>query len=325
MLSTLRKLLNKNPLKEVSETDRNVLAICIGAAFIFWLILNLSREYSIRKTITIRYQLDPERVLVETDEVPLSQDVVIEGSGWDLIWESLRWSPIELFINLRGQKSYELSRSSLENRITRQLASGGLRVADLDFSSRTIYTNPRAGKRLPVVSRVTLDFAEGYLAAASPRFQPDSVTVSGSADVLDTIQEWYTEILTLKNIRQDMTLDVRLNAGRAGVVPSRDQVRLIVDTEAFIQRVLEVPVTVLHAPLVDSFQVIPSTVQLTVSLPKSKYARVTASDFTVVADLEGNPNDDGRNVVPLELRRQPRGIVGAMMDAEMVEYYLIRQ
>ncbi|MEM6769690.1 MAG: YbbR-like domain-containing protein [Bacteroidota bacterium] len=323
MLSTLRKLLNKNPLRKISETDRKVLAICIGAAFVFWLILNLSRDYSIRKTVLINYLLDPERVLVETEPVPTSQVISIEGSGWDLLWESLRWAPIEVNIDLRGKKNLEVNRSDLESQITRKLANGDLSVADLDFSRRSIYTNPKAGKRLPVVSRIKVDFAEGYVATSPLRFSPDSVTVSGSEDVLAVLESWPTADLTLDGVDQDIRQFVRLAPGRPGVTPSRESVRFTLEAEAFIQRKLEVPVTVIHAPVVDSFQVIPASVLLTVSLPQSSYHAIRPSDFTVVADLATNPNGNEKNIVPLELRRSPKATIGVMMETEAVEYYLI--
>lgn len=323
MLSILRKLLNKNPLREISETDRKVLAICIGAAFVFWLILNLSRDYSIRRSVDINYLLDPERVLVETEPVPTSQVITIEGSGWDLMWESLRWNNIQVYIDLRGKKNLEVNRSDLESQIARKLSNGDLSVADIDFSRRSIYTNPKAGKRLPIVSRVTVQFAEGFLAPDVPVFNPDSVTVSGSEDVLATLKEWPTEELLLDNIDEDIRQLVRLAPGGPGVTPSRENVQLTLEAEAFIQREFEVPVTVLHAPAVDSFQVIPKSVMLTVSLPQSSYYAIRPDDFTVIADLGGNRDDNGKNIVPLELRRQPQATIGIVMQTKAVEYYLI--
>lgn len=323
MLSTLRKLLNKNPLREISETDRNVLAICIGAALVFWLILNLSRDYTIRKTVQIQYLLDPERVLVETETVPLAQPITIEGSGWDLIWESMRWNNIKVDIDLRGKKSLELNRSDLTNKISRKLSNGDLSITDLDYTQRSIYTNPKAGKRVPITSRVVTGFADGFVPDNTLRFYPDSVTISGSEDVLDTITSWPTEELSIKNIDEDIRQRVRLAPGGPGVTPSRRTVDMVLETEAFIQREIEVPVTVIHAPAVDSFQIIPATVMLTVSLPQSSYHAIEAGDFTVIADLGGNRNDNGKNIVPLELRRQPQATLGVVMQTEAVEYYLI--
>ena len=323
MLSILRKLLNKNPLREISETDRKVLAICIGAAFVFWLILNLSRDYSIRKSVNINYLLDPERVLVETEPVPTSQVITIEGSGWDLLWENLRWNNIQVNIDLRGKKNLEINRSDLESQITRNLSNGDLRVTNIDFSRRNIYTNPKAGKRLPIVSRVEVNFADGFVATQMPVFTPDSVTVSGSEDVLDNLENWPTEELVLNNVDEDVRQSVKLAPGGPGVTPSRENVQFTLEAEAFIQRQIEVPVTVLHASAVDSFQIIPPSVTLTVSLPQSSYYAIRPEDFLVVADLADNRNDNGKNIVPLELRRQPQATIGIVMQTKSVEYYLI--
>jgi hypothetical protein len=100
MLSLLKRLTSKNPLRQMAETDRKVLAICIGAAFVFWLILNLSRDYSISRTVEITYQMDPERVIA--GRAPEFFDVQIQGRGWNLLWEGLRPGNLPVTIDLRG-------------------------------------------------------------------------------------------------------------------------------------------------------------------------------------------------------------------------------
>ena len=93
--------------------------------------------------------------------------------------------------------------------------------------------------------------------------------------------------------------------------------------EAFIQRELDVPVTIVNPPSVDSFQVIPETVRLTVTLPQSSYYAVRPEDFSVVADLAEIRDFTDQNTVPLQLRRSPVATLSTIVQPRAVEFYVI--
>lgn len=324
MLTILRKLLNKNPLREISETDRKVLAICMTAAFVFWLILNLSRTYTIRKTVSFNYLLDPERTLAQDSPVLSSQEIAIEGPGWDLIWESLSFDDLAVELDLRGRKNLEITRPDLQRRIIRQLSSGDLSVNNLDFVRKTIITAPKEGKTVPVTSRVKTSFADGFLATGQPVFVPDSIVVTGPGDLLAELTEWPTEAVSVTEVEEDVRQTVALAPPANSLTPSRSTVEYTLDVEAFIQRTLDVPVTVINAPEVDSFQIIPAVVRLRVTLPQTSYYLIGPDDFSIVADLGDTRNENGKNSVPLTMRLQPAATISATMETRAVEFYIIK-
>lgn len=324
MLTTLRKLLNKNPLRDMSETDRKVLAICMGAALVFWLILNLSRSYTIRKTVSFNYLLAPERALAKTTPRLDAMDISVEGSGWDLLWESLWFQEIAVDFDLREQEKLNMTNSELNRLIRRQLSSGDLTVGNLDFDRQTFLTSIKFGKKVPVVSRVNIEFADGFTATSSPTFFPDSIVVEGAEDLKDDIFEWPTSEITLKDVEGDLNQIIELAPSKNSLTASRTTVTMKLSVEAFIQRTLEIPVTVINAPQVDSFQVIPQSVMLRVTLPQSSYHAIEPDDFGIVADLGGIRNINGKNSVPLTLQRQPLATISATMETKAVEYYLIK-
>ncbi|SEP63551.1 YbbR-like protein [Neolewinella agarilytica] len=323
MLSTLRRLISRNPLKQMADTDRKVLAICMTAAFVFWLILNLSQEYSIRREVTLEYIVDPERVLV--GRMPETLEADVSGTGWNLVWESLVPGPLPVTIDIRNRDNLRLTNAELRQQVQRRLSSGALAVDNLGFESVTILTTPKEGKRVPVRSQVSLSFANGFLAADLPILEPDSVTVSGSTDELDDIAYWPTEELTLTGVNNSIKRIVTLAKPAEGLTLSRNEINYTLNVEAFIQKDIEVPVTVVHAPEVDSYRINPSTVSLRVSVPQTAYESINASDFSLVADLENLRNEDGRNSVPVILQEQPDEVISVFFETRSVEYYLIKE
>ncbi|MEM9258301.1 MAG: hypothetical protein AAGA62_01575, partial [Bacteroidota bacterium] len=124
MRSTLKRLTTNNPIRRMASTDRKVLAICIAAAFIFWLILNLSREYPIRREVQLTYKIAPDRVLV--GQIPETIEAEVTGNGWDLIWESLRPGALPVTIDLEDNESLRLTKPDLTQKIRRKLSTGGM-------------------------------------------------------------------------------------------------------------------------------------------------------------------------------------------------------
>lgn len=307
----------------MAETDRKVLAICMTAAFVFWLILNLSQEYSIRRDVTLEYVVDPERVLV--GRMPETLEADVSGPGWNLVWESLVPGPLPVTIDIRNRDNLRLTNAELRQKVQRRLSSGALAVDNLGFESVTILTTPKEGKRVPVLSEVSLAFANGFMAVDLPILEPDSVTVSGSTDVLEDVTYWSTEALDLKNVNSSVRRIVSLAKPGEGLTLSRNEINYSLAVEAFIQKIIEVPVTVVHAPEEGSYSITPSSISLRVSVPQTDYESINASDFRLVADLENLRNEDGRNSVPIILQEQPDEVISVFFETRSVEYYLIKE
>ncbi|TXF91727.1 hypothetical protein FUA23_00645 [Neolewinella aurantiaca] len=321
MRSILRTLLSKNPLKEMADTDRKVLAICIGAAFVFWLILNLSRDYTINRQVPVSYLVDPERVLV--GRMPDLLDATISGSGWNLLWETLRRDNLVLEVNVQNKENKRLTGTSLERELSRKLSSNEVSIALPGFESVPVLTTPKEGKRVPVVSRIKVTFAEGHLAISPPDIRPDSITVSGATDALEEISEWPTEALTFTEQNKTEARVVRLESPPEGITLSRTEVSYSLEIEAFIQETITVPVTLENGPEGKKYEYSPKTVDLIISLPQSAYGTVTADDFRLVADLTGLTAGESANSVPISVEQQPEVIKGLRFSPRVVEYYLV--
>ncbi|MEM9929140.1 MAG: hypothetical protein AAF840_04940 [Bacteroidota bacterium] len=322
MLSTLRKLLTNNPLRQMAPPDRKILAICLGAAFVFWLILNLSRDYDISRDIAVSYQVDPERVLV--GRMPAQIEAKVSGNGWNLIWESLRPGDLPIEIDVTTRQNPRITSSELERKINRKLSSGKLSASLPGFESIPILTTPQEGKRVPIVNKVAVDFAPGYFSPAGPSITPDSITVNGATDALEEIDSWPTTDLQLEQVNNSIIArSVTLLYPEEGITLSREKVSFDLPVEAFIQEKITVPVTIDNAPRLHKIEYSPKEVTIRVSLPQSAYGSLRAEDFLLVADLSGDNGSTASNTVPLTLRRKPKVALGVLFEPGVVEYYLV--
>ncbi len=306
----------------MAQPDRKILAICLGAAFVFWLILNLSRDYDISRGVVVSYRVDPERVLV--GRMPDRIEAKVSGNGWNLIWESLRPGDLPVEIDVTKRENLRVTSTDLERQINRKLSSGKLQASLPGFESIPILTTPKEGKRVPITSQVSLSFAQGYFSPAGPEIQPDSITINGATDVLEEITSWPTAALQLTAINTPIENQVvPLEAPAEGITLSRQEVSFSLPIEAFIQESIRVPVTIDNAPRNQKIEYTPKTVELRISLPQSAYGSFRPEDFLLVADLAGYDGSTASNKVPLTLQRRPTSIVGVLFEPDVVEYYLV--
>lgn len=322
MLSTLKSWISRNPIRSLDESDRKIFFYCFVAAFFFWLILNLSREYTIPRQVSVGYRVDAERTLVGT--MPELIQAEVRGSGWNLIWESLRSGPLSVEVDVRGKNNLRLTAAEVRQQVERRLSSGALDVADIAFESVPILTTPTVGLRVPIEARVDVKAAPGFVITDSLRLLSDSVTLSGAEDVLENYAAWPTQTFTLADLRGPKSGVLTLAAPPEGVTLSLETVRYAVGVEAAIEKTFTVPIRVVNAPQGDEFQISPTETRLRVSIVQSAYTDVKADDFDVVADLSGVLAEAGRNSVPVTLLRRPEAVRGWQLDADVVDYYLIR-
>lgn len=323
MRSILQRLTHSLPLRHMAASDRQVLLSCIGLAFVFWLILNLSQEYEIIKEVNLSYAVSPERVMAGTP--PRQIPVQLSGRGWNLIWESIRGSGIEVTIDVGEETQLLLSGNLLRQEIARQLSSGDLEIVSMGYESSQLLTTPRDGKRVPVVADVRLNYEPGYFSPAPISLRPDSVTVNGSADALVELEAWYTQPVELDNLKENTVTTVALQAPPTGLTLNYETVSLGIPVEAFIEQQLRVPVSLRNAPATDSSRVFPSVVTVTATLPESEFGQYNESDFRVEADLNQLQTANNQNTVPLMLTRVPETIKDVQFTPRAVEYYVYRR
>ena len=317
---TLQSLKDKNPLRNMETTDRQMLLICIGLAFVFWLMLNLSQDYDINKVVRLDYAVNPDRALA--GDPPRTVPVRIRGRGWNLMLESLRGREIPVLLDIGDAETLDLSRNTLEQEIRRQLSSGELEIDNLSYDPQQIITTQRDGKRVPVHSKVTAGFGPGYAALHGLSLRPDSVTVSGAIDDLAAVESWPTEAVTINNLEKSIRRAVNLVPPPEGLSLNYSEVTVAIDVEAFIEQQFRVPITLYNAPRSDSSRIFPAVVTVTATVPQRSFGTVRESDFRVEADLSRMKTSDPHNTVPLTLTRVPENITGVEFSPRAVEYYI---
>ncbi|MEL6356047.1 MAG: hypothetical protein AAFQ37_03840, partial [Bacteroidota bacterium] len=199
MQFTLQNLLDSIApyLPQVPRQDRKVLVICITAAFLFWLVVNLGREYTINKEVLVHYEVPNDQVL--RGSMTQIADLAVTGQGWNLLREGWRNPVIEVSLPVIEQEDGRISKSDIARLIEPRLSSSSLTITDFTFVPTSIVLEPKATKLVPVRLLSNVEYDQGHVPISQLLVLPDSVMLRGPREALDSLNVWYTDTLTKLN------------------------------------------------------------------------------------------------------------------------------
>lgn len=262
------------------------LAFLLFAVFI-WIIVQFSKEYNEIIDIPVEYINIPKDKLILKDN-PDVLKLKMETTGFKLAYISLL--PPTLFIDVsktrqeNGRLIYLIDEN--RNEIQSQL--------NIDFGNSlflkealVIQYRQRKEKTLRVVSKIEVEFAVGYSAADNLSIEPDSITVSGPDNILDTLNQLKTVPLTLKDIKNDISGKVSIDTTNfSNITLYQKQVAYFMDVEKYTEGNMKIPVELLNVPEDLNVVIFPKETLLFYKVNLKDYKDITVSDFQVVADFK---------------------------------------
>jgi len=276
------------PFIRLTKIERKrflVLITCVLLAIAGWLFLALNNKYVYTAKTVLVYKNFPQKKAfhpLQSDTV----DLLVEGTGWQLLFARLRVNPPSINISLDklNNRNYILFSEQLYS-VNSQLETSqkiiSVRPDTLyfDFSKRTV-------KRVPVKLVSNLTFARQFGISDDIEFSPDYVTVSGPQEELEKIREWKTDTLKLQDIQRASVSRLAMKPNlqkNVNIFPSTIEVKLPVDE--FTEKTLEIPLKVLNNNEYYNVKLYPKKVKITFMVALSSYQQVNEDFIEAAVDL----------------------------------------
>ncbi len=204
--------------------------------------------------------------------------------------------------------------------------TGGLKLLETDGDSLRFEFYRVISKKVPVVSQLQLGLPQNYLLDGELKIKPDSVTVKGPKNEVDTIVEIRTTRSELTDLTSDFSLKVALLAprGMSHTTFSDDAVLIKGEVSRFSEKVLSIPVTVVNLPEGVLVQTFPNEVEVLVKANLDILKALKPSDFELVADY-GLTSQNNQNVLRIKLVKKPLHIHAVNVLKNKVDYILKRE
>ena len=276
------------PFIKLSKVERKrflVLITCLLLAIAGWLFLALNNKYVYTAKTVILYKNFPQKKAfhpLQSDTV----DLLVEGTGWQLLFARLRVNPQSINISLDklNNRNYILFSEQLYN-VNSQLETSQKIISVkpdtlyFDFSKRTV-------KRVPVKLVSQLTFARQFGIADQVSLTPEYVTVSGPMEELAKIREWTTDTLKLHDLHSSAVSRIAMKQNlmkNVNIFPGSVEVRLPVDE--FTEKTVEVPLKILNNPEYLNVKLYPKKVKVTFMVALSGYQQVNEDFIEATVDL----------------------------------------
>ncbi|EJF51870.1 hypothetical protein SapgrDRAFT_0111 [Saprospira grandis DSM 2844] len=319
MAMKMPKMPNRQEIKAFLKTDRAILMICIGIAFIFWLFTKLSYNYRSTLNFALEYQLPKDKVLSlpPADNI----DIDVEASGWDLLGHWFSRGEFVLDLNIHDDNPQTLNAMNIKSRISRQL-SDDIKILEIRPDFIQLQPESPADKEIPLVLDNQLELAPQHHFKSEIQLQPATVKIHGPASVVSEIKSWPTVPLIQQKVNSSVIQKVRLKPHpNSNVHFEPEEVKIIATVEPTTEKRLAVEIQKKGIPDSLLLVLLPKKVEISCIVGLSDYDRLSARDFEIIADFSKIDPTQNKSI-RLQLKRKPKSVSYLQYQPKKVDYII---
>lgn len=300
--------------------------ICVLVSISFWLIVTLSKEYSVKFSYNVIYSALPAGNIL-SNELPDKVELQIRASGFQIVWNKIKRKNKAIFIDLSNaiplaqQNRCFLLTNSRIDKINAQFSSA---VNVQKISPDTIYLNfnKKVTKEVPVKSNIHVNLNPQFQLIDSISITPEKVKISGASDIVEKISFVETDVIELNDVSKSTDLNLKLKSLRDNnkieIFPNEINARITVGK--YTEATAVVPIHVLNLPAGYSLKTFPEEVTIKYNVTFRDYEKIRVGDFKVAVDFKSaQPTVSKLKVQLINFPDKARGI---KIDPEKVEYII---
>lgn len=309
----------------------SVFVSCLFIAFIFWLVIVLSKNYTTVANFKAKYlNLPTEKVLV--NKLPSDFLVELNATGFYLL--SLKWNKkedtiaihtenLKSLVNTKDDKDFYILPNFQLKELSLRLAANA-KVLRVYPDTLFFYFDKKKTKILPVRLNASFSFEKQHEMSGPIILTPAEVVVKGPESILEKIDVLYTEPLQFSNLNkaQRVFAPLALNTELDNLDFSTKKIMVNLPVEKYTESSVEVPINVITANNLIAVKTFPEKVKITYLVALSKFNKIKAEQFIVEA------NYDEKNVsskLKLKLHTIPDYIINPKLEFQKVEYIVIKK
>lgn len=292
---------------------------------IFWLMTALNETYE-REVSVPAYLVNVPKNVVITSDMEDTVRVTVRDKGFALLayiyGEGVRPININFQSFVTRQSGYGVVPSQELMKMINQRFSGASKVVQVKPDRLDFYYNYGQSRQVPVkMAGIVVPGKSFYLART--RFWPETVTVYGSKQTLDSLRYVKTVPINITNFNDTIVKTVALEKIK-GVKIVPNTVRIGLYPDILTEETIEVPVTAVNMPEGKVLRSFPQRVTVNFIVGASMFRSISSDQFAVVVDyneLIEHPSDKCN----IHLRQCPQGVRNARLQMTQVDYLIEEQ
>lgn len=316
-----------NPEKEKTRANLSVFLVCLVISIFIWFLIVLGKESFTSLDYPVEFINPPaDMVLVNKPDSILT--FRISSGGFELF--TLRY--------LSRRKPVQIDLASMTLEENKGFFSGEFNtsrlIADVNdhykFSEELISISPHtikfrfeplAGKMVPVVSGLVLEFQKQFRLSDSVVFNPAEVKVVGPRNLIDQIESVSTLEELVSSIEGEVSSTVELERPFANLVLLPSEVEYSLQAERYTESSIELLV---HAAdektLIKTF---PEKIKVTYLVSLSNFKRVDPELFAAVVRIPAQSVEKTKAMV--EILRMPDFVEITKIEPAEVDFLVLKK
>jgi YbbR domain-containing protein len=295
-----------------------------------WMMIRLSREYSqvIRFSVTYKGLQSDKIILPASDTVFF---VTLQSSGYNILFRSFSKQKYHAEIDL-SKYSPKLQGNNFEINVDlgglRERVSANFKQKDKIVSIMPENLNIRLDKafikKVPVILDAEMSFEKQFGLYHKVFFDPDSILVTGSKDLLKSIESVKTEKRSFNNLSSNTSVTLKLlnTNNPLNLRYSSEYVKVFIPVVQYAEDFIEVSLLADSINADEQVTIVPDKVKVyyTVCIPDLK--KVAVDSFRVSISLPISVNPKTTNNAKVKLKHSPSMVKILRIEPENVEYTL---
>ena len=296
--------------------------IFVVIAALFWLLIKLSSNYTVTEPLTINIKDTPADLVLTNGTQKIK--VTLSTSGFELL--NYYFKPIsrrkvdisleEVPLHKDGESTYSFGSSYAKEKIANFLT---LEPNEVSFEENRIILNmePLDSIRVKVVPNVDITYEKQYNRLGKIQLTPDSVTIYGPKNEITSIDNVYTQQLTLRNINQNIDANIPLKLNESFNADQKD-INVKIFVEKYTEAVANVPITNNSK---EKLRLFPDKVKIKYIVSLTDYNITKENSFKVNIDTADINHEN--NFLPIYLTDYPNNTKILSIEPKEVEYIII--
>ncbi len=320
----LRLNLDKKQKNIIKNKNIRMFLFFVLLSFMFWLLINLSKEYiSDANVFVTYYNLPKSKIIKKLPNRHLKFE--IKAGGFKFLTYQLDNPKIKFNLahlqHLKKDLYYYLPNNHLRD-LQLQFSSD---VELLSVAADTIYIEltSLATKKVKVKPNLNIGFKMGYNLAKPIAVKPDSIDIIGPKFMLDTINNIGTATLNLKGVSNDINRKLTLKNFNNKLKFSKAEVSINIRVAKFTETSIVKPFKVINIPKGYKINTIPKEVTVTYQVSLNNFNKVSANMFEIVCDFSETLKDSLNYLIP-EIVTKPDFVSSVRISPDKIEYLLFK-
>ena len=322
MLKQVARFLFKEFLEKLKM---KIFLVFIGVAIVLWSLTKLSMNYIGLVYAKVEYdQLAGDKLLLNSEEpkVPL----LVSTNGYRMLGYLFSSPTIRVNASraqqLKGVNHF-ITTSGQFSSVAQQLPSD-VKLEQLATDSLFLDLGVNKTKRIPVVAQLQVEFKKGFSFYDNLKLEPDSITVSGAENLIDSIQQLMTSIKELQDISQSFEESITLEIPDKfqSLSFSDSEVKVSGEVDRFTEESIVVPITLVGVDPGKTVKLFPDEATIRYKIAFKDLNSINVSQFKVECDFSSLNSDN--EVLIARLVEFPEKTHSARILTSNIDY-LIKQ